>query len=293
VIESLTYTNERGQSLVFSVDSVFHCNISKDVAGLSDVSATIFSVQNIGQDGGSYLDSRIESRDITIIGHIRERDKTRLLEIKRKMNSILNPHCAATLEYKLGNYSRVISCNPFNAPKYRRESVLDEFSIQLNCLNPFWRDADSSLTFIAARSGMWTFPWEIPESGFEFAKIMPSMSEEIINKGDAPTGMVFEFTAIGNTENPYVTNMETFEFLRFNIYLQAGDVLTVSTVYGDKHVTLKRDDTIINAIGYIDIDSTYLQLVPGKNTFMLNADSGDAIGTLSLKILHNNHYLGV
>jgi len=291
--ESLTYANERGQRIVFSNDSLYHCNISKDVTGLSDVRAAVFSVQNIGQDGGNYLGSRIESRDIAIIGHIKERDKIKLLELKRNMNSALNPHLGATLKYQLGEFTRIINCNPISAPKYRRENILDEFSIQLNCLNPFWRDVNSSVAFIAERVDMWMFPWEIPEPGFEFAKLMSSAKTEIINAGDVPTGMVIEFIAVGSAVNPYITNLATHEFIKFNIELQAGDILTASTIYGEKRVALKRDGNTINAFGYIDVDSTYLQLSPGKNTFMLNADSGSVLDTLRLKILHNNYFLGV
>ena len=41
--ERLIYTNERGDSLELSVNSIFHCNVSKDVTGLSDVRNTIYS----------------------------------------------------------------------------------------------------------------------------------------------------------------------------------------------------------------------------------------------------------
>ena len=72
--EKLIYTNERGESIEFSPASSYHVNF-KDVTGLSDVRNAIYSTNSMGQDGDTYLGYRIESRDIDIVGYIKERDK--------------------------------------------------------------------------------------------------------------------------------------------------------------------------------------------------------------------------
>ena len=54
VQEKLTYTNERGESIVFSPASSYHVNF-KDVSGLSDVQNAIYSTNSMGQDGDTYL----------------------------------------------------------------------------------------------------------------------------------------------------------------------------------------------------------------------------------------------
>ena len=64
--EKLTYTNERGESVVFSPASSYHVNF-KDVSGLSDVQNAIYSTNSMGQDGDTYLGYRIESRDICLL----------------------------------------------------------------------------------------------------------------------------------------------------------------------------------------------------------------------------------
>ena len=40
-IEKLIYTNEMGESLEMSTDSIYHCNLSKDVSGLSGLQSVI------------------------------------------------------------------------------------------------------------------------------------------------------------------------------------------------------------------------------------------------------------
>ena len=74
----------------------------------------------MGQDGDTYLGYRIESRDIDIVGHIKERDKIAIQELRRNLNRILNPQYSATLTYELGDFKRVIGCTINNAPIFKR-----------------------------------------------------------------------------------------------------------------------------------------------------------------------------
>ena len=46
--EKLTYINSRGERLELGVDSVYHCNISKDVEGISGVTSVIYSTNSMG-----------------------------------------------------------------------------------------------------------------------------------------------------------------------------------------------------------------------------------------------------
>ena len=85
--------------------------------------------------------------------------------------------------------------------------------------------------------------------------------------------------------------MDTREFIKFNIQLKAGDELTISTGYGEKETTLKRNGTITDAFRYIDVDSTYLQLSVGDNLFRYSADALE--DNLEVTIYHNDYYLGV
>lgn len=135
-IEKLIYTNERGESITFSHASIFHTN---EVSGLSDVRNEIYSINSMGQDGDTYLGNRIQSREIEIVGSIRERDKDRMRDYRRQMNRVLNPQYSATLTYECGDFRRVIDCKIDNAPAFTRKAIFQDFTIQLLCLNPFWR----------------------------------------------------------------------------------------------------------------------------------------------------------
>ena len=58
--EKLTYINSRGERLELGVDSVYHCNISKDVEGISGVTSVIYSTNSMGQHGDTYAAYRGE-----------------------------------------------------------------------------------------------------------------------------------------------------------------------------------------------------------------------------------------
>lgn len=291
--EKLTYTNERGESIVFSPASSYHVNF-KDVTGLSDVRNAIYSTNSMGQDGDTYLGYRIESRDVDIVGHIKERDQQAAQSLRRKLNRILNPQYEATLTYEFGSFKRVIGCKIDDAQLFKRKAIFEQFTIQLSCLNPFWREEAETREDIATWIGGFEFP--VPDGlqlfdGWQIGYRQPSLIVNVYNRGDVKSGIRIEFRALGALSNPQLLNVDTQEFIKLNIDLIAGDVLTISTGYGEKAVKLKRGGVETDAFRYLDVDSSYLQLSVGDNLFRYSAASNTE--NLEVSIYHNNLYLGV
>lgn len=288
-IEKLTYTNERGESIVFSHASIYHTN---EVSGLSDVRNAIYSINSMGQDGDTYLGNRIESREIEIVGSIKERDKDHMRDFRRQMNRVLNPQYAATLTYEYGDFKRVIDCKVDNAPVFKRKAIFQDFTVQLLCLNPFWRKESKARDDIATWIGGLEFPVEIPlVEGWQIGFRQPSLIVNVYNDGDVQAGIRVEFRALGVVKNPSLLNVDTQEFIKLNIDLVAGDTLSVSTGYGEKEVTLKRGGVTSDAFRYLDVDSSYLQLSVGDNLFRYSAEQN--LENLEVSIYHDNLYLGV
>ena len=61
-------------------------------------------------------------------------------------------------------------------------------------------------------------------------------------------------------------------FVLDNLTLQAGDVVRINTVKKQKSVTLLRNGATTNLIGNVRFGSTWFQLVPTDNTFIVSAD---------------------
>ena len=292
--EKLFYINEREESIEFSNRSMFHTN---GATGISDVRNAIYSINSMGQDGDTYLGNRIEARDIEITGSIATKDKEEMRVMRRRLNHVLNPQFNARLLYQWGDFVRVIDCKVDNAPVFpAKESIFQSFTIQLRCMNPFWREENEMREDIASWDSGFEFilpdGLEIPNDGtWEIGSRQPSLIMNVYNGGDVRSGMRIEFRAIGNVSQPELLNVDTQGYLKIKMELQAGDVLTVRTGYGEKAVTLLRGGEETNAFRYFDTEGEFLQLEVGDNLFRYDAASG--IDNLEVSIYHNNIYLGV
>lgn len=295
--EKLTYTNGRGESIVFSRASLYHTNF-KDVTGLSNVRNVIYSVNSMGQDGDTLVGTRIEARDIEIVGHIRSTDKLRVHELRRRINRTIDPHNTATLTYEFAGIKRVINCLADSAPMFyrRRGNPFEEFVVRLTCLDPFWRDATQTRTDVAAWVGLMEFPTEtdgleIVADEWQIGERTISIVANIINSGDVATGMKISFRANGTVVNPELTDMHTGEYIRVNTTMEAEDEIVITTGYGEKTVELIRGGERSSIFRLLDVDSTYLQVKPGDNLYRYGAAEG--MDALDVVIWHSNRYLGV
>lgn len=292
--EKLTYTNERGESIELSTESVYHCNVSKDVDGIAGVTNVVYSTNSMGQHGDTYVGQRIEARDIDIVGHINTRDKQQAYELRRQLLKVFNPELSGTLTYEFGSFKRVINCRLHGEPKLPRKEVLIEFTIPLDCLNPFWREEDEQKEDIASWVAAWEFPCEIEQDNPQsmiFGYRAESVIVDCYNEGDVSTGMRIRFTALGTITNPILLNVDTNEFIKLNVTMQTGDVIEVNTKYGSKGATLIRDGQKTDYFRYVDVDSTFMQLAIGDNNFRYDAESG--VNSMEVSIFYNKEYLGV
>lgn len=292
--EKLVYTNERGECMEFGTGSIYYCNVSKDVDGIAGVSNVIYSTNSMGQHGDTYVGQRIEARDIDILGHINTRDKQQAYELRRRMLKVFNPELGGMLSYEYGSFKRVISCRLHGKPEIARKSVLQEFSIQLECLNPFWQEAEEKKEDIASWVAAWHFPCVI-EKDNDRSMVFGYRAESVIvdcyNEGDVSTGMRIRFAALGSVSNPVLLNIDTGEFIQVNAVMQTGDIIEVNTKYGSKGAKLVRNGVETDYFRFIDVDSTFMQLAIGDNNFRYDAAGG--VNSLEVTIFYNKEFLGV
>lgn len=292
--EKLVYTNERGESIEFSVESVYHCNVSKDVDGIAGVTNAVYSTNSMGQHGDTYVGQRIEARDVDILGHINTRDKQQSYELRRRLLKIFNPELGGTLSYEYGSFKRIINCRLHGKPDVGRKSVLQQFNIQLDCLNPFWREENEQKEDIASWVAAWHFPCVIERDNSKsmiFGYRAESVIVDCFNEGDVSTGMRVRFTALGTVTNPIILNVDTEEFIKLNVTMQTGDVVEVNTKYGSKGAVLIRDGVKYDYFRKVDVDSTFIQLAIGDNNFRYDADDG--VNSMEVAIFYDKEYLGV
>lgn len=292
--EKLTYTNELGDSIEFSTTSPFYCNVSKDAKGLAGVDSVIYSTNSAQQHGDTFTGQRIEAREMELTGAINVKDKAAAIELRRKALRILNPELKGTLKYEYRGFTKVLDVRIDDRPDFYKKTVLLQYSIAFKALNPFWRNEAETKEEIASWVGAWEFPTEIDEESSDsmiFGYREESVIVDCYNAGDVSTGMRIKFMALGILTNPILLNVNTGEFIQINTTMQAGDVITVNTEYGNKGAVLERNGATIDCFKDIDVDSTFMALGIGDNIYRYDAASG--VDNLEVSIYYNPQYLGV
>lgn len=289
--ESITYTNSRGESLTLAntADSELWW---KSADGLDALSNDIASFAGIGQHGRTVTSMQLPARSITLEGKIRRNDtywRTRLIQV-------FNPTLAGSLIYRNSarGVSRFIECRLETTPAVQ-DTPCPTFDVELYAPYPLWLDGTGSqrVTDIAAwMPGIW-FPIEgieIPEEGYEMGCRSPSLIVNVNNTGDLESGIRFVFKAQGSVSTPQIVNVETQEHLKVNVDMIAGDVLTVTTGYGNMRARLVRNNVETNVFNTVTDDSTWLQLHVGDN--LLRYAAADGEDNLNVSIYYDYAYMG-
>lgn len=281
--EKLTYLNEKGQSVEFSVRSPFFCS---ELSGQDGIKNNIYTSKGAGQDGVTVTGESLDVRNIVVQGTVRgDTERNRLILL-----SILNPKLKSKLIYVNAGVEKYIDCMVEKAPTITKERW-PKYLVSFFCANPYWQDAEEAKEEIALWVGDFSFPLEIIATGIEMGHREPSLIVNTFNGGDVECGMRVEFKALATLTNPSILNVNTQEFIKINKTMVAGEVLTVTTHFGKKKVESTLNGVTTNAFNFIDLGSTFLQLDVGDNLFRYNADTG--IDNLEVSIWFVPQYLGV
>ena len=149
----------------------------------------------------------------------------------------------------------------------------------------------------------WTEVVEIPDSKglLKMGEIKKEKSQVVTYNGEIEVGfeITIEATADGVT-NILIWKQETSEFIRIDTSKIAsitgsafakGDMIVISTVSGDRRVQIIRGNGATNIIGAFDLNSSWIQLTSGANTFWYTADAGE--DDMLFKMDYRTAYQGV
>lgn len=276
-MEKLIYTNEAGESVEFSAKSAY---ILETVEGLTGLQNEFSTSKTIRQDGITIVNSSLKERNIVIEGSIiknPERNKTKLI-------SVLNPKMKGILTHEINGIKRKIDCEIEQTPSISKVPYF-KFQISLLCPNPYWADQHETGKEISTWIGGLSFPFSLP---FRL-KQRGETRQNIYNAGDVETPVEIIFR--GPALNPKVTNLTTGEFIRIKQELASDDTLYITTGFGNKKVEIENNGVRQNAFHYIDLDSTFFNLVAGDN--LIEYTTENELKPQSVEIRYYNRYLGV
>ncbi|MBO0586113.1 phage tail family protein [Sporosarcina sp. E16_8] len=283
----IKFTNKRGESIIFNqIGSPFGLN---NFNGLGDVEADVQMSKSPFQDGSTYIDSLLSTRainfDVTIFGT----DDTDISRKRSQLSSVFNPKLGVgLLEYHYGDVVREIYAVPEHVPVFgagfeNRGRRHQKALIDLICPSPFWQDINPTIIKLQDFVGNFFFPISFPASFSIRGDV-----ENLLNAGDVSTPINVTFR--GESVNPVITKVATGEFIRINRTIPAEHSLIITTGFNEKSVKIIDPYGVeSNAMGYIDLDSTFMSLDVGENKLSFITDGGSP----EVFIEYRNLYLSV
>lgn len=256
------------------------------------VEGDIHTFKFINQPGETVYNIGLSPRQIQISGWVAAWDEFSVTRMKDLLNRTINPkHLmeAYAKGKKIGFYPRT---SVVYSPTYENNNeLISQFLITGYCPYPLFTDEEDSNTLVSYTTPLWRFPWAIPSDGFIFGIRQPTLIAEVNNAGDLPIGYIIEFKARGTVINPFLVDIGSQQFIKFNKTMSDGEVITVDTKEGYRKVTGSVNGIESNYFKYRTFDSSWLQLETGVNYLRYNADDGVAL--LEVNIIYNPAYLEV
>lgn len=256
------------------------------IEGLNPSDADITTKELANWDGSVFVDSRVESRGITIEMYINGDVETNRIELY----SFFRPKEYIKLYFKTSvrnvyiiGYTEKVELNHFD-----KHQVMQ---ISIQCPNPFFKSVPENESRLSNTIGGFYFPFAIDKVGIEFTTYEGERIITVINYGEVSTGVRFYITFNGNTTNPAIYNRDTGEYIRLIDTYSRGDEIEIDTTKGNRAVRKLSDLGATNLIQYLDINTTWIQLTSGRNRFSLKADSG--VDNIVVDIYNSTYYQGL
>lgn len=324
MINSITVTNHLGEAikleLRFPEKSGF---LVQDVTGLGPSKADIKSTELSSGDGSVFNSARVGARNIVMtlkflelpsIEETRQRSY-KYFPLKKRIRLVIESDRRS---------AEIYGYIESNDPIIFGNSV--STTISIICPNPYFYSLDTTTTVLAGIEDQFSFPfsteldqgsatwmdaepWNDAEPWDEttsmdgsipFGEIVVSQERVIEYSGDSEIGIRMSIHAIGPATDIAIYNTGTRESMIIDTdklaaltgsAIVAGDDIFISTIKGDKYITLLRGGVYTNVLNCLAKDTDWFQLSKGENVFAIVVGSGGS--DLQFKIENQTVYEGV
>lgn len=250
MISSVEIQNTSGLIQSFEIDNSDNGYQVRDIEGLNPVHANLVSTGFANMDGEQYQSSRREKRNLIFtIGLIPDFVNTSVSALRHNLYNFFMPKSVVTLRFfRTDGVPVRISgrVETFDAPIFTRDP---QVSISIVCFDPdFLID-------------------EITTPGFSNQTGAPMT---VNYAGTVSSGIVLELSVISPIDGFSVVSTRIGEVSKTLMYsgsLLAGDVVTLSTVPGDKFINRLRSSTLTSILAGVSPYSEWLSLDNGDNGF--------------------------
>ncbi|ASR83322.1 minor tail protein [Arthrobacter phage Caterpillar] len=240
--------NAQGNTLVLPLGSSSSGYLVKPIDGLDPVPANIVSTSFANLDGEQHQASRREKRNIVMKLGLKMGAAGSVSSLRARLMQYFMPKSTVKLTFfredgpDVDIYGVV---ETFNCPQFVKEP---EATISLLCHKPDFYVPTPTVVSGVTTSGT---------------------NEQVVDyEGSVETGFVFKL----NIDRPMSqftifqrSSDQSLNRMLFAEPLIAGDVLTISTVSGDKYATLTRAGSDTSLLYGVAPDASWINLFPGPN----------------------------
>lgn len=284
-MQKVTFVNARGESIVFGSSGTY---ILSTIEGTGGAPADIKSTKSPYQDGSSFVGVQLSDRQIHITGAILNGSREEMYARRRELVRILNPKLGlGRLVYSNDARNYAIDAISDESPIFNERHVNHQlFRLSFIAHDPYWQDEAQTVKGLRFESRGLTFPLQTP-TPFAFSAYRGVFT----NSGDIDTPVEIHYR--GPATNPIVVSETTGESIQVNYTLAENDTLIIHTAFGNKRVeVLQPDGSRKNVFHWIDLGSTFFQLVQGKNILKYSSDKESDKQAARVTIYWYNRYLG-
>lgn len=260
MLTRLEVTSASGNQLDLPLDDYDSGFSVQDITGLDPVPASIVSSSFARQDGEQYQASRREKRNIVLkLGFEPDYSTSSVRELRQTLYGLFMPKSELSLRFVSDDMATVDipgRVETFDAPLFTQEPSA---SMSIICFDPDFVDLTprhlTGNSTAALTETLRTYNGTV-ETGFVFKLFV-----------DRP---ISQFSLLNRTSDGVQRRID------FTASLIAGDVLTISTVTGNKYVTLLRAGVETSLLYGFSPYSDWINLFPGNN-YMRLAITGAAM----------------
>ncbi len=305
MIKSVTITNYLGESVKITLaeDDPEHGMIISSITGLGPPKANVSMTDLATMDGSLFNSARVEKRNITI--HMFFTFAPTIEDARH--NTYKYFPIKKNLKFLIETDNRIVETDGVvetNEPDIFSKQESNQIS--LICSDPYLYSAGENGTNVTVFFGIeplfeFVFSNEsLTEPLLEFGSIENETEKTIYYDGDSEIGVTITIHAIGDAGNITIYNTGTREVMKiYNSKIAAltgsgiiaGDDIIISTVRGNKYISLLREGIYTNILNALDKESDWFQLTKGDNIFAYTADEGTE--NLQFKIENRIIYEGV
>lgn len=304
MIKTVRVTNYLGESLTLELKNPWDIGIAiTKIKGLGPVKADINSTEISSGDGARFNSARIGTRNIVFTFRLLEAPTVE--DSRQKTYKYFPIKTNVTLLFETDNrLCQITGYVESNKPNIFSEE--EDTQISIICPNPYFismeNDGMNSVVFFGSEP-TFEFPFSnesLTDPLIIFGNIKLRQEEIVPYDGDSQVGFTIKMHALGEVRQITIYNTKTRETMKIDTDILneitgsgivAGDEITISTIKGDKHITLLRNGEEINILNALGKDVDWFQLAKGDNRFAYICEYGAE--NLEFSINYQTLYEGV